>query len=88
MKPKLVPEEPAARMATKPETEGTVLELTRQMSVKIGLSCLLTMVRYLAEALRADCVFVAEFAQNAVPRVTILAATPESEHAIPPFALV
>ena len=87
MKPKLVPEEAAARMATKPETEGTVLELTRQMSVEIGLSCLLTMVRYLAEALRADCVFVAEFTPNAVPRVTILAATPESEHAIPPFAL-
>jgi PAS domain S-box-containing protein len=62
-------------MASVFETEGTVLELTRRMSVQIGLSCLQTMVIRLAEALQADHVFVGEFTPSSVRRLTILAAS-------------
>ncbi len=67
--------------------EPTFLKLTRQVPDKIGLGGLHTMVRNLAEALQADGVFVGEFTLNSVTRMTILAATPESELANPPFAL-
>ena len=87
MKPQLVPEESAVGTVTASVSEGTFLKLTRQMSVEIGLGRLRTMVHNLAEALHADGVFVGEFTPNSVTRVTILAATPESELANPPFAL-
>jgi two-component system, cell cycle sensor histidine kinase and response regulator CckA len=86
MKPELVPEESAVGTVTA-VAEGTFLELTRQMSAKIGLGRLDAIVRNLAEALHADGVFVGEFAPNSVARVTIVAATPESELANPPFTL-
>jgi PAS domain S-box-containing protein len=81
MKPELVPEEPAPRMAAAVEAEGTVLKLTRQISVKIGLGYLRAMVDNLAGALRADYVFIAELTSNSAPRVTVLAASVEDEAA-------
>lgn len=87
MKPKPVPGEPAARMTPALEAQGALLKLTRRMSVQIGIGCLRAMVTNLAEALHADYVSVAEFTPNSVLRVAIVAATPESEQAIPSFAL-
>jgi hypothetical protein len=63
------------------EAEQTVLELTRRMSNQIGLGCLRTIVADLAEALRADHVFVGEFTPGSIPRVKILAASWEGEAA-------
>jgi two-component system, cell cycle sensor histidine kinase and response regulator CckA len=87
MKPRPAPEQPAVGMADPLDGEGTVLKLTRQMSVQIGLVYLSALVTHLAEALKADCVFVGEFTPNSVTRVAILAASLESEQESPAFKL-
>ena len=87
MKPTLVPEEAMLAKETAIAAGGTLLKLTRQMSVRIGLECLRAMVTNLAEALRADSVLVGEFTSNSVPRVTILAASAESQEATGSFEL-
>jgi PAS domain S-box-containing protein len=81
MKPKPVLENSAVGMGSTLDAEGTALEVTRQMSVKIGLACLRTLATHLADALQADYVFVGEFTPNSVPQVTILAASVEDEAA-------
>ena len=87
MKAQVLRETQQVEPATPFEPEGTVLELTRQMSVRLGLGYFRAMVTHLAEALRADHVFVAELAFSPVPRVTILAASGEDEAASPTFEL-
>jgi PAS domain S-box-containing protein len=64
MKPRVLPEEPAVRMAAALEAEETVVKLFRQMSVKLGLKYLRAMLNHLAKALHADGVFVSEFTAN------------------------
>ena len=87
MKPRLVPEQPALRIASDLKAGEAVLKLTRQMSVKIGLGCLHAIAGNLAEALQADVVFVGEFTPDSVPRVKILAASGKDEPASLTFEL-
>jgi PAS domain S-box-containing protein len=61
--------------------EGAVMEVTRQVSAKIGVDCFRAIVTHLAIALKADFVFVGEFAPGLVQRVAILAASIEGEQA-------
>jgi signal transduction histidine kinase len=85
MKPK--PRNLEGELDTAVEAKETVLELTRQVSVKIGIGYFRAMVTQLAEALGADHVFVGEFTPTPVPGITILAASVEDEVANPIFEL-
>ena len=87
MKPLALREALEGELDTVAEAKETVLELTRQVSVKIGLGYFRAMVTHLAEALHADHVFVGEFAPDLLPRVTILAASVEDEPASLVFEL-
>ena len=87
MKPLALREALEGELDTVAEARETVLELTRQVSVKIGLGYFRAMVTHLAEALHADHVFVGEFAHDLLPRVTILAASVEDEPASMVFEL-
>ena len=85
MKP--IPRNLEGELDTALEANEMVLELSRQVSVKIGVGYFRAMVTHLAEALWADHLFVGEFTSGAVPGVTILAASVEDEVANPTFEL-
>jgi two-component system cell cycle sensor histidine kinase/response regulator CckA len=78
---------PAEELPVGTGAEATVMRVTRQVSAKIGIDCFREMVTHLARALKADCVFVGEFAPGLVQRVTILAASLEGEPASLTFDL-
>jgi len=75
MKPSPLAEE----LTVEAEAEATVLKVTRQVSAKIGLDFFHAMATHLAQALKADCVFIGEFTSGPVQRVAILAASPARE---------
>jgi PAS domain S-box-containing protein len=84
MKPSPVAEE----LTVEADAEATVLKVTRQVSAKIGIECFRAMAAHLAQALKADCVFIGEFTPGLVQRVTTLAASVEGEQASLTFDLV
>jgi len=57
MKPSPVAEE----LTVGADAEATVLKITRQVSAKIGIHRFRVIATYLAQALKADCVFIGEF---------------------------
>jgi len=59
------------------DTDATLLNVTRQVSAKMGIECFRAMTTNLAQALKADCVFIVEFMPG--ERVTTLAASLEAE---------
>src|SRR5260370_41722839 len=75
MKPSTVAEE----LMVEADAGTTVLKVTRQVSAKIGIDCFRAMVTHLAQALKADCVFIGEFTPGRVQRVMTLAASLEGE---------
>ena len=70
------------------DAEATVLKLTRQVSAKIGIDYFRAMATHLAQALKADCVFIGEFTPGSVQRITTLAACLEGEQASLTFDLL
>src|SRR5260370_40636196 len=83
MKPSPVAEE----LMVEADAGTTVLKVTRQVSAKIGIDCFRVIATYLAQALKADCVFIGEFTPGSVQRVMTLAAFPEGEPASLTFDL-
>src|SRR5258705_13362285 len=83
MKPSPLAEE----LTAETEVEATVLKLTRHVSAKIGIDCFRVIATHLAQALKADCVFIGEFTPGSVQRVTTLAASLEGEQASLTFDL-
>src|SRR5260370_4302925 len=77
MKPSPVAEE----LMVEADAGTTVLKVTRQVSAKIGIDCFRAMATHLAQARKADCVFIGEFTPGRVQRVMTLAASPEGEPA-------
>src|SRR5258706_5998035 len=69
---------PLAQQATV-DVDATALKVVRQLSAKIGIECFRALTTHLAQALKADCVFVGEFTSGSVERVTTLAAYLEGE---------
>ena len=69
---------PLAQQATV-GVDATALRIVRQLSAKIGIECFRALTTHLAQALKADCVFVGEFTSGSVERVTTLAAYLEGE---------
>src|SRR5258707_4190641 len=61
--------------------DATALKVVRQLSAKIGIECFRALTTHLAQALKADCVFVGEFTPGSVQRVITLAASPEGVQA-------
>src|SRR5260370_38164422 len=75
MKPSALAEE----LIAEADAKTAVLEVTRQVSAKIGIDCFRVIATYLAQALKADCVLIGEFTAGSVQRVITLAAFPEGE---------
>jgi hypothetical protein len=75
MKPSPLAEE----LIAEADAKTAVLEVTRQVSAKIGIDCFRVIATYLAQALKADCVLIGEFTAGSVQRVITLAAFPEGE---------
>jgi PAS domain S-box-containing protein len=69
----------AEELTVETGTESAVLTLTRQVSSKIGIDCFRAMATHLAQALKADRVFIGEFTPGSVQRFITLAAFPEGE---------
>ena len=65
MKPSPLAEE----LIAEADAKTAVLEVTWQVSAKIGIDCFRVIATYLAQALKADCVLIAEFTAGTVRRV-------------------
>src|SRR5258708_40161798 len=51
--------------------DATALKVVRQVSAKIGIECFRALTTHLAQALKADCVFLGEFTSGSVQRVPV-----------------
>jgi hypothetical protein len=71
MKPSPLTEE----LTVETDAEATVLKLSLQVSAKIVIDYFHVTATHLAQALKADCVFIGEFTPGSVERVTTLSAS-------------
>jgi PAS domain S-box-containing protein len=71
----------AQELIAEADAETTVLKVTRQVSAKIGADCFRAIATHLAQALKAECVFIGEFTPGPVQRVTTLATSLEEKQA-------